>query len=89
MLKGVNLQVIEVNDPAGKYFQRVLYVVKPECAQTSRSKLLEEAERLGKNQTGKPPHSVNSARVKSALKALALVLVGAVVAAVICLSIVR
>ena len=57
MIKGVNLQVVEVNNPAGEYFERILYIVKPEFSDVSRSKLLREAENLNKGGLSAPPRT--------------------------------
>lgn len=39
MLKGVNKQIIEINDTGNAYFEKVLFFVKPECCALSHKKL--------------------------------------------------
>ena len=55
MLKGVNRQVLEVNRPESRYFERILFVVKPEFSALPAAKLLKEAERQVDVHRGKPP----------------------------------
>ena len=35
MIKGVNRQVVEVSDTGSEYFERILFIVKPEYATVS------------------------------------------------------
>ncbi|MBQ3431494.1 MAG: hypothetical protein IJG23_01790 [Clostridia bacterium] len=56
MLKGVNRQVLEVNMPESKYFERILYIVKPEFSTVPAVKLLKEAKQHGAH-TDMPPHT--------------------------------
>lgn len=55
MLKGVNRQVVEVSQPNSRYFERILYIVKPEFSGLSQSKLMDEAGKLNQNPAEKPP----------------------------------
>lgn len=86
MLKGVNLQVIEINNPNAEYFERVLYVVKPEFSQTSRSKLLKEAQAMtdGDNL---PPLTKRRSKLVRTLVIIGSALLGAGIAAGICIAI--
>ncbi|MBQ8027622.1 MAG: hypothetical protein IJ261_05845, partial [Clostridia bacterium] len=43
MLRGVNRQVIEISETDCEYFERVMFFVKPECANVSEGKLRERA----------------------------------------------
>ncbi|MBE6716893.1 MAG: hypothetical protein E7573_08235 [Ruminococcaceae bacterium] len=54
MLKGINRQVLEVNQPENSYFEKVIFFVRPECFSVSESKLKNSADRLIKN-ASKPP----------------------------------
>lgn len=43
MIRGVNRQIIEINDTQSDYFERAIFFVKPDCNVTSTSKLHDEA----------------------------------------------
>lgn len=77
MLKGVNRQVLEVNRPESRYFERILFVVKPEFTSLPAAKLLKEAERQTALYRGAPPRMRAAARRKRAflLAGAALVVV--------------
>jgi len=78
MLKGVNRQVLEVNRPESRYFERILFVVKPEFTALPAAKLLKEAEHQVDIHCGAPPRMRAAARRKRAFllagAALAVVL---------------
>ena len=78
MLKGVNRQVLEVNRPESRYFERILFVVKPEFTSLPAAKLLKEAERQTALYRGTPPRMRAAARRKRAF-----LLAGAVFAVVL------
>lgn len=44
MIKGVNRQVIEINQTGNEYFEKMLLFVKPEFAGMSEKKLREKAD---------------------------------------------
>ncbi|MCH5198051.1 MAG: hypothetical protein J1E34_04005 [Oscillospiraceae bacterium] len=44
MLKGVNRMVLEVNQPENKYFEKMIFFVRPEFSGLSDSKLREQAK---------------------------------------------
>jgi hypothetical protein len=67
MLKGVNRQVVEVSQPNSRYFERILYIVKPEFSGLSQAKLMSEAGKLNQNQSARPP------KMKSAKKHAVLI----------------
>lgn len=46
MLKGVNRQVIEVNETGSPYYERALLVVRPEYAEAERVLLEREAKKV-------------------------------------------
>ncbi|MDD3693645.1 MAG: hypothetical protein PHX02_07075 [Oscillospiraceae bacterium] len=46
MIKGVNRQIIEVTDTGNEYFERALLVVRPSFADTSPTRLSDEAQRF-------------------------------------------
>ena len=67
MLKGVNRQVVEVSEPESEYFERIIYIVKPEFSNLNYSKLLKEAGKIGSYST--PP--VKTLRQRKRLSPLA------------------
>ena len=44
MLKGVNRQVVEIAQPENKYFERILFFVKPEYSDVSVRRLTLQAQ---------------------------------------------
>lgn len=59
MLRGVNRQIIEVNNTGNRYFEKVILFVKPEYSDASRHKLEDEAYQLLES-FGNPPLSRKS-----------------------------
>ena len=76
MIKGVNRQVVEVSDTGSEYFERILFIVKPEYATVSEGKVRERVEQIAQA-TGAPPPT------KAAAKLTAAASVGAAVATLI------
>lgn len=54
MIKGVNRQVVDVQETGSEYFERVIFFVKPEYSGISEGKLREKAQTVIKK-TGAPP----------------------------------
>jgi len=46
MIKGINLQVIEVNETGCDYFDKILFFIKPEYSFVSESKLREQISKI-------------------------------------------
>ena len=46
MIKGVNRQVVEVNETNCEYFEKIMFFVKPEYISVSESKIRETAGRI-------------------------------------------
>ena len=46
MIKGVNKQIIEVNDPESKYFEKAVLYIRPEYADVPRGKICHSAKEL-------------------------------------------
>ncbi len=84
MIKGVNHQVVEVNDTACEYFERIIFFVKPEYSFVSEGKIRERAGRIA-NSTTLPPPTKKSGRAKvmDIIKIGVSSLIGAAVCAVI------
>ena len=57
MLKGVNHQVVEINRPESRYFERIMFVVKPEFSSLSTAKLLKDAEKSIGHASAMPPRT--------------------------------
>ena len=56
MIKGVNKQVLEINETQNGFFEKAIFFVKPEYSGMSEGKLRESA-RLEIERAGKPPLS--------------------------------
>ncbi|MBQ6380483.1 MAG: hypothetical protein IJJ41_02635 [Clostridia bacterium] len=82
MLKGVNRQVLEVSEPDSRYFERILFVVKPEFAALSAAKLLKEAQAQVKKGGSAPPKMGKPAPEKRGLY-VAIMVLGAALAGTI------
>ena len=78
MIKGVNHQVVEVNDTASEYFERIIFFVKPEYSFVSEGKIRERASKIA-NASALPPPTRKSAREKigSFIKTAAAAVMGA------------
>lgn len=49
MIKGINKQVVEVNDTGNRYYERAILFLKPEYADLQKEILEKEAKKLLKN----------------------------------------
>lgn len=49
MIKGVNRQIVEVNQTECDYFERIIFIVRPEYKSASSSVLKSEADKLSRN----------------------------------------
>lgn len=87
MLKGVNRQVLEVNKPDSRYFERILFIVKPEFTSASAAKLLKEAEKIAEGNSPVPPrirsNELKQKRLYALITLLCIALIGAILAAVL------
>lgn len=66
MIKGINRQVVEITQTDCEYFERILFLVKPEYATVSEGKLRERAGQM--SSAGKPP----ATRVRRRLREILL-----------------
>ena len=85
MLKAVNRQVLEVNKPDSRYFERILFIVKPEFTSLSASKLYREAEKISGAEHPVPPRTQAYEKRRRQLYGLLGALCAALVAALIAL----
>ena len=79
MIKGVNRQVVEITQTDCDYFERILFVVKPEYSTVSEGKLRERAGMM--SSAGKPPATL--VRRRTAMQILSM-LGAAVAGALVC-----
>lgn len=49
MIKGVNRQIVEVNQTECDYFERIIFIVRPEYKTASASVLKSEADKLSQD----------------------------------------
>lgn len=84
MIKGVNHQVVEVNDTACEYFERIIFFVKPEYSFLSEAKIRERAGKIAATAT-LPPTANKERRKKiiDIIKVVSALLVGAGITAAI------
>ena len=80
MIKGVNKQVLEINETQTGFFEKAIFFVKPEYIGMSEGKLRESA---GKEleRTGKPPikrYTEKRTKLQTALKLLCPFIIGLV-----------
>ena len=83
MIKGVNRQVVEVSDTGSEYFERILFIVKPEYATVSEGKVRERVEQIAQAPGAPPPTKAKRRPLLSAAKLTAAASVGAAVATLI------
>lgn len=82
MIKGVNHQVVEVNDTSCEYFERIIFFVKPEYSSVSEGKIREHAGRIAGAAT-LPPPARGHRKTKDIVKVVAALLIGAAITALI------
>lgn len=78
MIKGVNRQVVEITQTDCEYFERILFLVKPEFATVSEGKLRERASMM--SCAGKPP----ATRINRRWQRVAAMVGSALAGALIC-----
>ncbi len=77
MIKGVNRQVVEVNETDCDYFERILFFVKPEYACISQGKIRERAGIIAGRTEKAPPTRIRGNKTTQTLK-IVLSLLGGV-----------
>lgn len=77
MVKGINRQVLELNDTGSRYFEKAFFFVKPEYSRESESVLRQSALRAVNEGLGAPKSRRQKAKSKIALFAELLISAGA------------
>ncbi len=85
MVKGINRQVLEVQETGSRYFEKALFFVKPEYSRESESVLRQNALKTIENGVGVPRSKKVKAKRKlfSVLEMLLSAGAGAVITAII------
>lgn len=81
MIKGVNKQVLEINETQNSFFEKAIFFVKPEYSGMGEGRLKESAEKEIEN-AGKPPaggFKYKNERIKNLVRMTAVFLVGIVI----------
>ncbi len=68
MIKGVNRQVVEVQETGCDYFEKIIFFVKPEYASLSEGKIRERASLIAGDTPLPPPTKTRSNRLTGILK---------------------
>lgn len=77
MVKGINRQVLELNDTGSRYFEKAFFFVKPEYSRESESVLRQSALRAVNEGLGVPKSRRQKIKSKVALFAELLISAGA------------
>jgi len=90
MIKGINRQVLELNDTGNEYFEKAILFVKPEYSGLGEGKLRERAGSVLKN-AGHPPKcgEPEQKKVLLWLRFTAAGVAGAIISALICFLLTR
>ena len=83
MIKGVNRQVVEVNETQCEYFEKIMFFIKPEYASVSEGKIRERAGMIADSSTLPPPTKLRRNRYFEVIKLVFSALCGAAAAVVI------
>ncbi len=83
MLRGTNRQVIEILQPDCEYFERVMFFVKPECANISDGKLRERANLIAGAGNRPPVTKIRKSRLFLAAQLAAAAGAGAGLTAIV------
>lgn len=68
MIKGINRQVVEVNDTGNECFEKILFFIKPEYAGMSEGKIRERAGLIAKGTPSAPPSKVKKSKLNEIMK---------------------
>ena len=78
MIKGVNKQVLEINETQNGFFEKAIFFVKPEYSGMGEGRLKESARKEIEN-AGKPPvrsYKYKNDRIKNMIKITAIFVFG-------------
>lgn len=81
MIKGVNKQVLEINETQNGFFEKAIFFVKPEYIGMGEGRLRESARKEIEN-AGKPPmknYKYSSNRIKNLLTFAGVFIIGVIV----------
>ena len=81
MIKGVNKQVLEINEPQNGFFEKAIFFVKPEYCGMGEGRLRESAKKEIES-AGKPPvrrFVCKNEKIKNAVKFTTIFVVGVVI----------
>lgn len=81
MIKGVNKQVLEINETQNGFFEKAIFFVKPEYCGMGEGRLKESAKKEIEN-AGKPPvrgYKDRKDRIKNVIKLTVAFAVGVVI----------
>ena len=81
MIKGVNKQVLEINETQNGFFEKAIFFVKPEYSGMGEGRLKESAKKEIES-AGKPPvrsYKYKNDRMKSIIKLTAAFVCGVVI----------
>ncbi len=81
MLKGVNKQVLEINETQNGFFEKAIFFVKPEYSGMGEGRLKESARKEIES-AGKPPvrsYKYKRERMKNTVKLVGIFLLGVVI----------
>lgn len=82
MIKGVNKQVLEVTQTEQPYFEKVVFFVKSDCAETDSEKILKKAKSYASLDV-RPPKTKRTGSFSYAVLALCSAVGGAIGAALV------
>ncbi len=81
MIKGVNKQVLEINETQNGFFEKAIFFVKPEYSGMGEGRLKESARKEIEN-AGKPPmkgYGYKNGKIKNMIIFTAVFIVGVIV----------
>ena len=78
MIKGVNRQVVEVQETDSDYFEKIMFFVKPEYASLSEGTIRERAGMIAATAGSVPPTKVKRTKWTEAVKLAGALLAGVV-----------
>ncbi len=83
MIKGVNRQVVEVQETDCDYFEKIMFFVKPEYASLSEGKIRERAGMIAAKAGTVPPTKIKRARWTEVMKLGGALLAGVVLTLIV------